>query len=388
MKSKFSTVYSLLSTFKRKLRLHTWIGIGIISILLPIAIFRFIYSVVAAPPVANTRWTFDEAQGATAQDYSTNDNDGTITGATWVEKDRCLDGNCLSYDGADDRVARSAGDDADMDFAGADSFTISLWYRHSPESAGTDVIAVKLNSADNDGGYIIQEESDGDITCAIEYDDANFDIDDTISSTAATYDDNKWHHVACVKSGTASLTLYIDSNQVAQDASLDAASTLENDETFYLGADNAGTTNEFTGFIDEFRMYRSALTAAEIIVDFNFGAAARFADQPSDFLTEGLVGYWKMEEAGDATRVDSSGNASTLTESAADTVAQVGGKFGNAGDFELGDTEYLSVADNTALSVTGSLTLAAWIRPETVSAGSYNIIAKWDGANESYRLFQ
>ncbi|KKW09822.1 MAG: hypothetical protein UY48_C0052G0001, partial [Candidatus Gottesmanbacteria bacterium GW2011_GWB1_49_7] len=307
----------------KHIRLRTWIGLGIITILLPIAIFRFIYSVVAAPPIANTRWTFDEAQGATAQDYSTNDNDGTISGASWVEKDRCLDGNCLSFDGADDRVSRA--DDADMDFAAADSFTISLWYRHSPESAGTDVIAVKLEAVGTDGGYIIQEELDGDITCAIEDDDADTTIDITISSTAATYDDNKWHHIACVKNGTTSLTLYIDGAQIVQDTGLGSVTTLENDETFYLGADNGGTTNEFTGFIDEFRMYRQALTAAEIIVDFNFGAAAHFKDQPSDFLTEGLVGYWKMEEAGDATRADSSGNASTLTESAADTVAQVGG---------------------------------------------------------------
>ena len=370
---------------RKKIKLRTWISIGIIGILLPIAILRAIYSIIAAPPVANTRWTFDEAQGATAQDYSTNDNDGTITGATWVEKDRCLDGNCLSYDGADDRVARSAGDDADMDFAAADSFTISLWYRHSPESAGTDVIAVKLEAVGTDGGYIIQEESDGDITCAIEDDDADTTIDDTISSTAATYDDNKWHHVACVKSGTASLTLYIDSNQVAQDASLDAASTLENDETFYLGADNAGTTNEFTGFIDEFRMYRSALTAAEIIVDFNFGAAARFADQPSDFLTEGLVGYWKMDEGADNTctiaaadACDSSGNGYDGTKTAMESADWVGAKFGNG--LQMGGTdEYVDAGDVNQLDSASTVTIASWVR--RTAAGNIIEISKSSGNN-------
>lgn len=369
----------------RHIKLKTWIGIGIIVVLLPIAVFRAIYGAIAAPPVANTRWTFDDAQGTTAQDYSSNDNDGTVTGATWVETDRCIDGNCLNFDGADDRVSRA--DDADFDFAAADSFTVSFWYKSPPKTA-LSVLAVKLEAVGTDGGYIIQQEADGDITCAIEDDDADTTIDITISSTAANYDDNRWHHVACVKNGTTSLTLYIDSQQIVQDTGLGSVTTLENDETFYLGADNGGTTNEFTGFVDEFRMYRSALTSAQIIVDFNFGAAARFKDQPSDFLTDGLVGYWKMEEAGDATRTDSSGNGTTLTESAADTVAQVGGKFGNAGDFEAGDTEYLSAADNAALSITGSLTLSAWIRPETVGAGGYNIIAKWDNGNNSYRFFQ
>src|SRR3989344_3911396 len=103
----------------------------------------------------------------------------------------------------------------------------------------------------------VQREADGDITCQIEDDDADTTIDDTISSTAATYDDNRWHHVSCVKSGTASLTLYIDAVQIIQDAALDASGTLANDDTFYIGIDGDGTSNDFTGFIDEVKVYRS-----------------------------------------------------------------------------------------------------------------------------------
>ena len=148
---------------------------------------------------------------------------------------------------------------------------------------------------------------------------------------------------------------------------------------------------EFTGTLDDIRVYNYTRSATQILEDMAgyppSGTSASFGPDTS-YLSNGLVGYWKMEEAGDATRADSSGNGNTLTESTADTVAQAAGKFGYAGDFELADTEYMTAADSTSLSVTGSLTLAAWINPETVSVGTYNILAKWDGSNESYRLMQ
>src|SRR4030042_5984136 len=176
---------------------------------------------------------FDEGYGTTSAVHDTNNavSAGTITGAVWKTEDLCFDGKCFFFDGDQDYVLFS--DDDDLDFAAADSFTITLWFRHAPITSGTHVLIAKLLGSDHDGGYSIQMESDGDITCAIAEDDANAVIDDTISSTAATYDDNKWHHVTCVKSGTSSLTLYIDSLQVAQDTALDASSTLANNDAFY-----------------------------------------------------------------------------------------------------------------------------------------------------------
>ena len=147
------------------------------------------------------------------------------------------------------------------------------------------------------------------------------------------------------------------------------------------------STNFGNMFLDEVKLFTATLSDAQVKAEFAGGAAVfGTSSTGNDFLNEGLVGYWPMDEAGDATRVDSSGNGTSLTESASDTVAQATGKFGSAGDFELGDTEYLSVADNAVLSLTGSLTLSAWIRPEAVTSGTFNIIAKWGGSTDSYRL--
>src|SRR4030042_4732067 len=243
---------------------------------------------------------FDEGYGTTSAVHDTNNavSAGTITGAVWKTEDLCFDGKGFFFDGDQYYVLFS--DDDDLDCPAADSFTITLWFRHAPITSGTHVLIAKLLGSDNDGGYSIQMESDGDITCEIEDDDANTDIDDTISSTLATYDDNKCHYVTCVKSTTASLTLYIDAVQVDQDAALDASSTLANDDSVHLGIDGDGTSNDYNGFLDEIKIYRSAKTAAEIKGDFikgsTLGETSASFGPTQDYLSNGLVGYWKMDE--------------------------------------------------------------------------------------------
>ena len=288
--------------------------------------------------LADTFLKFDEGYGTSSAVNDSNGavSAGSITGATWKTDDLCFDGKCLYYDGNQDFV--SFGDDDDLDFAGADSFSITGWFRHGPASA-TNVIVAKLLGSDNNGGYRIQMEADGDITCEIEDDDANTAIDDSISSTAATYDDNRWHHFACVKSGTASLTLYIDAQQIIQDASLDGSSTLANVESLYIGIDGDGTSNDYTGFIDEIKIYRSARSASDIKADFLKnspleGSAASFGINDQSFLSDGLVGYWPMDEASwtndcaTDTVMDSSGN-SYSGDSCPDISGPTGGSLVN-----------------------------------------------------------
>lgn len=83
-------------------------------------------------------------------------------------------------------------------------------------------------------------------------------------------------------------------------------------------------------------------------------------------LTDQLVAYWKLEEAS-GPRADSAG-ANTLTD--VNTVTQAAGKIGNAGQFTAANTEYLSRADNAALSmgVGVHFTFAAWVYPDTLGA--------------------
>ena len=105
-------------------------------------------------------------------------------------------------------------------------------------------------------------------------------------------------------------------------------------------------------------------------------------------LSSGLVGYWKEGETSQsAAATDSSGNATSLTDSG--NITRVAGKFGNGGNFEPGSSRYQYAADNAPLSITGSATLTAWIKPTSVTASTlFDIVGKFDGSNESYLMAQ
>lgn len=87
---------------------------------------------------------------------------------------------------------------------------------------------------------------------------------------------------------------------------------------------------------------------------------------------------WPMDETS-GTRVDIVGE-SDLTDN--NTVASAAGKFGNAADFELTNSEYLSVADNTAVSFSGASSSGrCWINLESKTA-DMAVIFKYDNTGD------
>lgn len=357
--------------FKHLTRQSRFLIFGFIIVaLIPAAIF------IAKNPglvKADSLISFDEGGGTTTKDNQNNAS-GTITNAVWKSEEFCISGKCLFFDGTGDYV--SFGDEADFDFAAATNWTVSLWFRHAPKTSGTEVLVAKTNAS---AGYKILMESDGDITFAVD-DDTTWTPDDSVTSTAATYDDNRWHHISAVKTGTTKIELFIDGQLIGSDASIAATGTLVNSTNFYVGIDGDGSSNAYTGFIDQLNVYTTtARTAGQVKSDAIRGAGKQGASAvfgQSDPLSNGLVGYWKMDEASDATRVDSSGNGNNLTESASDTVVQSTGKYGSAGDFERGDTEYLEVADNSSLDLGTTFTLSAWMNVESTTGAYESAIIK------------
>ena len=102
-------------------------------------------------------------------------------------------------------------------------------------------------------------------------------------------------------------------------------------------------------------------------------------------LAGGLVAYYDFEDAaGDL--LDNVGS-NDLTETDG-TIASTTGIVGNARDFERGDTEYFSAADAAWNSITGDMTITAWINPETATGIFQGIVSKLTVAGDqvSYLL--
>lgn len=92
-------------------------------------------------------------------------------------------------------------------------------------------------------------------------------------------------------------------------------------------------------------------------------------------LTDNLVSYWKMDEAS-GTRSDAHAS-NDLTDN--NTVGSGTGIINNGADFELDNSEYLSITDGSqsGLDITGDFSISLWASIETFTGGDKCLVAKW-----------
>lgn len=315
-------------------------------------------------------WMFDEAYSTTANDSMTYNNDGTISGATWRTNDLCIFEKCLQFDGSNDTVSRTYSSDTELD-PGTASFSVSAWFRHSSTISGQDTLLARYTST---GGYKAYMKSTGVVCFGIDDDstwatNSSGSAEDEACSTNS-FADSKWHYLFAVKNGTSSITLYIDAVQVAQDATLSATGSLSGaSPALYVGIDADGTSNPWDGFIDEVKYYNQVLTATQIKSNYvsrgtTSGVSARQGEN-TEFLSHGLLAYWKMDEAswnGSANEViDYSGNANHGTSfTSATTTTTI---FNRGGSFLSTGSRFRAPATPQLDSATTSFTLAGWFKP-------------------------
>lgn len=306
-------------------------------------------------------WNFDERSGTTAYDRSGNSNDGTLTNSPTYTTGKF--GAAIDFAGSNAHVTRA--DDADFDFADDADMTIEAYIKHNTASA-QEIILSKYNEA----GYKVIMESDGDITCALDY-DSTWTPTDSATSTAATYDDNNWHHVACVKSGASSLSLYIDGVLIIQDTSITATNTLTNSDPLYIGINADGTSNDWIGQIDEPKIYNYARTQKQIIEDLNAG-------HPTGGSPVGTaLGFWKFDDGQGTTAYDSGANRNNGTLTNMASPASVGisgwnphGKFNKAISFDgvnNGANDYVDFGDLTYTESAATLSWSLWVNPNVLA---------------------
>jgi hypothetical protein len=95
------------------------------------------------------------------------------------------------------------------------------------------------------------------------------------------------------------------------------------------------------------------------------------------YLTN-LSGWWKLEEAS-GTR-DDAHSTNDLTDN--NTVTSAVGIQGTAGLFTKANTEYLSIADNAPLSMSGSFSICAWVYIVGNPTASQMIASKFDNVGD------
>ena len=119
----------------------------------------------------------------------------------------------------------------------------------------------------------------------------------------------------------------------------------------------------------------------------NLAVYALVAGSPSEDPTINLQAFWKLGEAS-GTRADSIGSHDLADNN---TVLQVSGKVGNAADFVLLNSEYLSAADHADLRIEDeAATICGWVNFDTTASAankSQVFIAKWGTTgNQDYMV--
>jgi hypothetical protein len=223
-------------------------------------------------------WKLDEGSGTTANDSSGNSNSLTLNSASWNTTTGKYT-NAWNGTGGDLRMSRTT--DSDLEFSDTDDFGLSLWFKSDSTTnpSATEYLLADGGPAGSAGYAIYANATTGTLCFGID-DDASWDPDVSSCSTADVYD-NTWHHVMAVRDHNINdqTLLYIDGALVDSDTDTTTA-TLDSSPSFYIGdidTDNAGSGEEFAGDIDEIKVFRYNPSAGQARLDFNQGAAVRFA---------------------------------------------------------------------------------------------------------------
>ncbi len=297
-------------------------------------------------------WKFDEGADDTCSggsndtcDSTQNGNDGAKTGTTWQSEDMCVSGKCLYFDGSDDYV------DIPSITIDKDNGTISLWFYSSGDFSlnyGTRGHIIGTNSQTYRYLAIL-----GDGTSPYNLTGETNTNEEYFVSVSTIIPVGAWNNVA-VSFDSGTVTTYLNGTKIS-------TRTVTDNVTLTRIGGGTGTTL-FEGKIDEVKIYPYARSAAEIKADYLSGSAGTggsaasvsFGAKPQKWLSDGLVGYWKMDEFTGASTTDSSGNGHTGTITGA---AWTAGKYGSSLDFEGVDYVTISSPD---LGLSNEVTLSIW----------------------------
>jgi len=231
----------------------------------------------------------------TVKDRSKNSNNGTPTNMEDADFTTDTPGGVSGFSATLDGVNEDIrfGDQTAHKFAHTDEFSCSVWVKYT--SAGNDLIVGKSENAGNFRGWFIAQQASGAIAFVLRSVTPTNLIN--VTTTATTFNDGAWHHVAVTWDGTttqgaANAVIIVDGAVEPLSVVTDnLTSTIDTTAEFIIGSRTAAF---FAGQVDDVAVYNKALSLAEVQAIYNSGA-------PTDCTlldTESsLVGYWGMGEA-------------------------------------------------------------------------------------------
>ena len=205
----------------------------------------------ASGPVPVAAYGFEETTGTTAADASGSGRNGTLMGPVRTTNGRF--GRALTFDGINDSVQIAH----NLSLSGRNAFTVEAWVRPTA-TTGTRAVVVKERATN--AAYGLYQR--GSINRPMAF--ARTATLNQVNGPAAIAP-NVWTHLAATWDGTT-LRTYVN----GVERSSVAATGLIGLGVGPLRIGGSRFANEwFKGDIDEVRVYRQAISAAQIATDLN-----------------------------------------------------------------------------------------------------------------------
>jgi hypothetical protein len=198
------------------------------------------------------------------KDYSSFDNNGNITGATWNASEGYDSKGAYEFINDGDHI--NLGNDTSLDLV--NDFTLEAWIypKTIPATTPSDVFLSKYYSV-TENNYVIGIRNTDEIYFM--WGNGEFNLLETSTSPLST---NTWFHVVIKREGTDNPKIYI--NNIEQTSSClvgNCNSTfISTASNLVLGkASSAEPGNDFKGYIDEVRIYNRSLSTEQISALYN-----------------------------------------------------------------------------------------------------------------------
>lgn len=336
--------------------------------------FFGVYGATISKPANNLGlvgyWSFNEGTSTQATDFSGRGNTGTLTNMSapasatsgWGSGKL---GTGLNFDGTDDYVSTT-----DIDFT-TGGWTLSAWIK-TTNTNGQRIFSKGINDGSAQLWFLTFS---GGIEMGWF---VNSPFEDVTASASVNVADGNWHHMVAVV-GASTIQLYVDGVAVGTPVAHDGT-PVTNDSNWLIGS-LGGTAEFFNGKIDEVRMYNRALTATEVLRQYNTGVI-KFNSSKNEVVKNGLVGHWTFDSYNLSDKVyDVSGNSNNgYFQGGSTSTAKTLGKIGQAMNFD-GVNDMVNAGSGSTLDDLPGLTYMGWIKPRSAGGGRGTLFAKVNSSN-------
>ena len=208
--------------------------------------------------IANNRSYPDS--GTSVLDLTDNDNDMTVSGATYSSND----GGSFDFDGSNDLIY---GAQASNPYNLSKQITYEFWFRWTEDGGGDRNIILNKESSFEVG----VNDSNGYLQWAIMSDAQNWAW--LGGSSTGDLRDSNWHYGAITRSESALESMYLDGGLETTEQRTDSP-IRQNNNRLHLGSRGGGTNSSstFGGNIAVVRIYNRCLSANEIYHNYKVQA--------------------------------------------------------------------------------------------------------------------